>query len=220
MTPVDSMISSPDVNKLLRKYLSPIVRESGFTKVSARKSWGWHGHCIWVLQIRAVGNYFSEVTGWPPMSVCVWTGTYYDFIPFTGHTPPKVDANGLLIPDEAYCHVRSHLSCTLDQGFYTKSLSNPAERERKDIWWFERDGSNMIETVENISLSFIDEGRHWFERCNDLQLTFADIESERDCYVKYYRAKYFAKHLGLNEKYRTYSELADKAEARISAMGI
>jgi hypothetical protein len=29
------MISSPDIDKFLRKYLSPILRENGFTKVSA-----------------------------------------------------------------------------------------------------------------------------------------------------------------------------------------
>jgi len=154
------------------------------------------------------------------MSVCVWTGTYYDFVPFTGHTPAKVDGNGRLIPDEVYCHVRSHLSCTLDQESHTKSLSNPAERERKDIWWFERDGSNMTEAVENICLCFTDEGKRWFERYNDLQRTFADIESEPDCYVKYYRAKYFAKHLGLGEKYRMYADLEDKERARIDGLGI
>jgi hypothetical protein len=214
------MISSPDINKLLRKCLSPILRESGFTKITARNSWGWHGHCIWVLQIRAVGNYFSEVTGWPPMSVCVWTGVYYDFVPFPGHTPPKADDKGRLIPDEAYCHVRSHLSCTLNQESHTKSLSNPAERGRRDIWWFERDGSNVVEAVENIALCFSDEGTQWFKRYNDLPHAFADIESERNCYVKYYRAKYFAKHLGIDEKYRMYAELADKEQARISSLGI
>ena len=153
------MISSPDIDKILRAHLSPILRESGFSKVSARKSWGWHGHCVWVLNIRAVGSYFSDVTGWPPMSVCVWTGIYYDFIPFEGHTPPKVDEKGRLIPNEVDCHMRSHLSRTLDQSVYTKRLSNPAEREREDIWWLEPDGSNMVEAVENIALCFVDEGK-------------------------------------------------------------
>jgi hypothetical protein len=97
------MISSPDIDKLLRKYLSPILRENGFAKVTARKAWGWQDHCVSVFQIRAVGSYFSDVTGWPPMSVCAWTGVYYDFIPFEGHTPPRRDEKGRLVPDEAYC---------------------------------------------------------------------------------------------------------------------
>jgi hypothetical protein len=211
------VISSPDIDKLLRRRLSPILREDGFAKVSARKSWGWHGHCVWVLQIRAVGNYFSQVTGWPPMSVCVWTGVYYDFVPFTGHTPPKADNKGRLIPDEAYCHMRSHLSCTLDQQVYTKALKLPAERSRKDIWWFEPDGSNMAAAVEDIARCFVSEGEQWFLRYTDLPATFAYMESERDCYVKYYKAKYFAKHLGLDERYRMYADLAEKEKARIAA---
>jgi hypothetical protein len=211
------LISSPDIDKVLRRRLSPILREHGFTKVSARKSWGWHTHSVWVLQIRAVGNYFSQVTGWPPMSVCVWTGVYYDFIPFTGHTPPKIDSKGRLIPDELYCHMRSHLSCTLDQRVYTKELTLPAERSRNDIWWFETDGSNMTAAVENIAQCFVGEGEQWFPRHTDLPATFASIERERDCYVKYYRAKYFARHLGLDEQYRLYADLAEKEGARIAA---
>ena len=211
------MISSPDMNKLLRRHLSPILRDSGFTKVSARKSWGWHGHCTWVLQIRAVGNYFSQVTGWPPMSVCVWTGIYYDFVPFRGHTPPKTDNKGRLIPDEVYCHMRSHLSCTLDQKVYTKALSNLPERSRKDIWWFESDGSNMTEAVKNIVQCFVSEGEQWFRRYTDLPATLAYIESERDCLIKYYNAKYFAKHLGLADRYRHYADLVEKEEARIAS---
>ena len=78
----------------------------------------------------------------------------------------------------------------------------------------------MIEAVENIALCFADEGKQWFQRYNDLLLAFADIESEHNCYVKYYRAKYFAKHLGIDEKYRMYAELADKEQARISNLGI
>ena len=213
------MISSPNIDKVLRRYLSPILRESGFSKVNARKSWGWHGHCVWVLNVRAVGSYFSDVTGWPSMSVGVWTGVFYDFIPFEGQSI-KVDDRGRLIPEEWYCHMRSHLSCTLDQSAYTKHLSNPAERKRKDIWWLERDGSNMIEAIENIALSFVDEGKPWFEKHTDLQDTFAGIEGEHDCYNKYYRAKYFAEQLGLDEKYMMYAELADKEKDRIEAIGI
>jgi len=209
------MISSPDIDKLLRKYLSPILRENGFAKVTARKAWGWQDHWFSVLQIRAVGKYFSDVTGWPPMSVCAWTGVYYDFIPFEGHTPPRRDEKGRLVPDEAYCHMRSHLSRCLDQSRFTDQLSNPAERARKDIWWFERDGSNIEETVEDIALRFVSEGKPWFERYTDLSKTLADIEAERDCYKKFYKAEHFAKQLGLEAKHKMYAERRVQEKARI-----
>jgi len=87
-----------------------------------------------------------------------------------------------------------------------------------DIWWFERDGSNMTEAVENIALCYVDEGMPWFKRSTDLDQTFADIEAERDCYDKYYRASFFAKELGFEDKYRNYAGLRDREKARIDAM--
>ena len=207
------MISSPDINKLLRRYLSPILREHGFSKVSARKSWGWKGKCVLVLEIRAVGNYFSQVTGWPPMSVGVWTGVYYDFIPFDEHAPPKIDEHGRLVPSLTHCHRDLELTCSLDQGRFTDRLFNPAERSRTDIWWFEPDGSNMVEAVENIALCFVDQGISWFQRYTDLESALADIELEPDGYSKYYKASYLARELGFEAKHKLYAERRDTLEA-------
>jgi hypothetical protein len=211
------MITSSHINKLLRRYLGPILRESGFSKVEARKAWGWNDRSISVLEIRAVGSYFSVVTDWPPMSVNVWMGVYYPFIPFDGNQPLPLDDKGRLLPREYHCHTRSHLACTLDQTRFTYQLPNLPERGRTDIWWFERDGSNMTEAVENIALSFVDEGKPWFARYTDLEKTFAEIEAGHDCFVKFHKAACFAKELGLEEKYRQYASLRDQEKARIDA---
>ena len=212
------MITSSDTNKLLRKYLSPILRENGFSKVSARKSWGWKDSSVLVLQVRSVGSHFSAVTGWPPMSIFVWIGMYYNFIPCNGHPPPSLDEKGRLIPDASQCHMQADLSCSLDQSQFTDKLSNPADRTRTDIWWVERDGSNMIEAVENIALSFIDQGIPWFRRYADLEAAFADVELERDCYVKYHRASYLAKELGFEAKHKMYAALRDAENERREKM--
>lgn len=209
------MISSADVNKYLRKYLSPVLRENGFSVVQARKAWGWHGHCVWVFNVRAVGSYFSDVTGWPPMSVNVWLGVYYDFIPFRGHTPPKRDEKERLRPDEAVCHKRSHLTSTLDQERYKSQLSNPGERARNDLWWIELDGSNKLEVVENIALSFIDQGIHWFNCYDDLDNTFKELENSDACYDTFYKAMHFAKQLEYSDKYKMYAELLEREGRRI-----
>lgn len=209
------MISSPDIDKLLRRYLSPLLRESGFEKVSARASWRWADHCVSLLRIRAVGNYFSQVTGWPPGSLSVWTGVYYDFIPFEGHTPPKLDEKGRLVPDDEHCHIRGPLPPSLDQSHFTEHLYNPADRVRKDIWWVERDGSNVEDAVEDIALQLVAEGKPWFERYNDLSRAFADVEAGRDCYNKFYKAEYLAKQLGLEAKHKMYAEKRVRERARI-----
>ena len=111
--------------------------------------------------------------------------------------------------------MRSHLSRSLDQSRFSDQLSNPAERVRKDIWWFERDGSNIEETVEDIALRFVDEGKPWFERYTDLSTAFADIEAGHDCYNKFYKAEYFAKQLGFEAKHKEYAAKRLHEQARI-----
>lgn len=208
------MISSPEINKVLRKHLSPTLRENGFSSVSARKAWRWHNHCIWVFNIRAVGSYFSDVTDWPPMSVCAWLGIYYDFI-HDSQVILKTDKKERLIPEEYQCHFRSHLIRTLDQSRFTNRLRNPAERNRKDIWWIERNGSNVQEVVENINLAFLEQGKTWFEKFTDLESVFKEIESERNGYNKFFKAKFFAKHLRNKDKTKLYEELYQKEKQRL-----
>ena len=75
------MVGSPEINKVIRQHISPVLKHHGFTLLQTRHNWGWHGPCTWVLDVRAVGNNFAAVTGWPPMSVGVWLGVFYDFVP-------------------------------------------------------------------------------------------------------------------------------------------
>ena len=70
------MIGSPEINKVIRKSLSPILKENDFNKVNTKNNWRWIDQCIWLLKISTVGNYFSDVSGWPPISIYVDFGIY------------------------------------------------------------------------------------------------------------------------------------------------
>src|SRR5437773_1647127 len=124
------MIGSPEVNKVIRRVLSPVLRQHQFSKVEVRNNWSWHGPCTWVFNTRAVGGYFSAVTGWPPMSVGVWLGVFYDFIPEEVPGTVRHSADGMPLPREYECHLRSALNCSLDQSGFTQQLSVSAERNR------------------------------------------------------------------------------------------
>jgi hypothetical protein len=156
------MIGSPEINKVLRRELSPTLRSNGFHSVTARKAWAWYEKAIWVFEIRAVGSHFSSVTGWPPMSVGVWLGVFH--LDQTCASEIKKDAKGRLIPAEFLCHLRSELTCTIDQSRLTRHLSNPAERKRDDIWWIEPDGSNTEEVVANIRQQLLEQGLSWYRQ--------------------------------------------------------
>jgi len=208
------MIGSPEINKVIRKSLSPILKENGFNKVNTRNNWRWIDQCIWVLKISAVGNYFSKVTGWPPMSIHVELGIYYVFIPNIEEI--KKGTNGELLPKEYQCHLREELNCNLDQSNYTRHLDNPADRTRNDIWWVEPDGSNVDEVIKDIGKSFVEKGLNWYINNTDLETAFINIENQlNDGYDKYYKAKYFAEFLKHEEKLNMYNYLFEQEKKRI-----
>ena len=151
------------------------------------------------------------------MSAFVEIGVFYDFIPLRGYAPSKIEKG--FVPEIEDCHIRSELLCTLDQSTLKKVLFNPANRKRKDIWWIEKDGSNVEEVVNNIKDAFLKQGVSWFKKFNDLRLALREIEKERDCYNKFYRAVYFAKQLRnkpkLNKYKRLFNEESDKLSKEI-----
>jgi len=214
------MIGSPEINKVVRHVLSPVLRQHGFTRVQTRKNWGWHGPCTWVLEICAVGSYFGYVTGWPPMSVAVWLGVFYDFIPAEFSGTVKVDSDGKPLPREYQCHMRSHLACTLDQSRYKLRLDNPAERARNDLWWIEPDGSNVEGVIQAIMEQYLVAGLPWFERQADLPAIYTEIQQEPESVWKFWRAAAFASQLQLEAEYRKYRELMIQEAQRIGRTGL
>ena len=157
------MIGSNEINKSLRKIFSPVLRKNGFSKVRTRNNWGYHGTDIWVLNIRAVGNYFSQVTGWPPMSLTVWLGIFDTNDIGWREKNLKIDKDGLLLPQEYLCHKRSHLEISYDQSLYQNRLSSDPEKNRSDIWWIEPDGSNIEIAIDNVKKSFLKQGIIWLK---------------------------------------------------------
>ena len=129
------MISSPEINKVIRQRFSPILRQNCFTQVKTRLNWGWDGPCTMVLIVRAVGGYFSDVTGWPSMSLNVQLGVWYDFIPSDYSHGVKTISNWRPLPQDHECQERSHLNIGLDQRLHTQWLINPAEQVCTDLWW-------------------------------------------------------------------------------------
>jgi len=208
------MIGSPEINKVIRKFLSPVLKGNGFEKVNTRHNWGWKDHCIWVLDITAVGKYFSDVTGWSPMSVYVELGIYYDFVsPKDGEI--KIGTKGELLPKSHQCQLQRQLYCSLDQSKYTKDIDNPAEKERNDIWWIQPDGSNIEEVISDIKQDFITNGLKWLKKNTDLETAFIEIEKKNNSFNKFYKAKYFAEHLNDNAKLNEYNLLLEQEQKRI-----
>lgn len=205
--------SSPLINKAFRKYVSPVLLGFDFNKVDGRNGWAWKEYATLVFHIGAVGSHFSDVTGWPPSSVCVWLGVNYSFIPSLGIT--KLDHAGRILPREYECHMRSHLERMINQDYLVKPLINRVERKRLDIWWVNPDGSNSMEVAMDIAKSFETRGIKWYNKCIDLESALQLVEKEHDCFIKYVRAAYIAKQVGNTSKYEKYRKLAEDEGKRI-----
>lgn len=201
------------LNKPLRKLVAPILREAGFQQVDARNGWSWRNDLIWVFNIRAVGNYFSGVTGWPPGSVCAWLGVFLTFAPRPNGM--KIDDQERLLPTEHLCHMRTHLVSGVDQSSRIRLLGNPAERERRDIWWVQPDGENVDEVASDVARSLQNAGLPWYARVSNLESALRLVEGERDCFVKFVKVALLARRLGDDERWRKYDALAEAAARRI-----
>ena len=182
-------IGSPEINKVIRKYMSPALREQGFQKVNTRHNWKFNEHCVWVIDVTAVGSYFSDVTGWPSMSVDVECGIYYPILNDEDFDV-KIGKNGESLPRAHHCYLRLSLERTLDQSTYTQTLQNQAERNRKDLWWIEPDGSNVDEVVMNIRDVILNQAIPWFENYMDRSLVLESFKQS-------YNSSFFEK---LNKK--------------------
>jgi hypothetical protein len=201
------------INFSLRRHVTPVLRDAGFQKVDARNGWRPHDKVVWVFNIRAVGNYFSKVTGWPPGSVNVWLGCYYTFMPQS----PKIkrDKLGRLQPAEYECQMRSHLECGRDQAQMVQSLRNPAERRRKDIWWVEPDGKDADEVAKDIGISLSKDGLPWYSLNSNLETALEKFEKRNDCFVKFAKAAFLARELGYTERWQKFDSLAEAEAKRI-----
>lgn len=198
------------LNKPLRALVAPILRDAGFQHIDARNGWSWRDDLIWVFNARAVGGYFSDVTGWPPGSVCVWLGVFFTFAPRPSGM--KTDDQGRLRPAEHICHMRTHLTTGIDQA-NRFGLPNRADRERTDIWWVQPDGENCDQVAGDIAKSLRDDGLPWYARVSDLKNSLRLVEDEHDCFVKFAKLALLARRVGDDERWRKYDALAE-AEAR------
>lgn len=203
------MITSAQIDKSLRKSVGSFLRQEGFNVVQARTAWGWHQNCIWVLKIRAVGSYFSSVTGWPSMSINVDVGIYYDFIPGVGKGI-EIDRQGRMRPEEYRCHLRLQLERTLQQSQYVSILRSRVERERRDIWWINPDGANLFDVLDDIVKTIENQGLPWLRRFSDLWEAYAEIKNMRDSRYKFSVAIPFAQFLKLDEDVNVFNQKMER----------
>ena len=157
------MIEMKDVNREIRIIVNPFLKEIGFSLHHGKNYWAFPEGEVRMACIRAVGAYFSAVTGWPSMSLVVELGVYYPHRhEGASQSHIKRDEEGRLLPKDWQCDRKYTLTAGINQDFYKKNLSNPAERKRIDIWWIDPDGSNLEESIQDMKNSLGLRALEWF----------------------------------------------------------
>lgn len=173
-------ISSTLVAKELKQVLFPALKEHGFTKFKGRTAFQYLDRVVIGFTTNAVGSYFSQVTGYTPMSFDATIWTHYDDIPAMEDVPR--DKDGALLPKAM------HRSYVLPVQMRTQArvgVKSDAEKEREDIWWVAPDGSNLSDLVEDLVGVYRDQGVRWRNTYSNLALALEEVDHERDCFDKF-----------------------------------
>lgn len=177
----ESIISN--IDKMIRRILFPSLKLNGFNKTKGRTAWGWHDECIWVFNIKSVGNFHSIITNWPSASLTVNLGIYFTYLPHISEA--KKDERGLFLPKEFECNRRAQLTCSYNQLKYTEYVEcNSSEKKRRDIWWVQPDGSNIYEVIHDINKQYLEHAVDWFCEKSDKELTLQEARDLNDFIIE------------------------------------
>ena len=194
-------MNSKEVNKIIRNKLSDFFKLSDFEKISERRYLRKNKDYFYCIEIKSVGKYFSEVTGWPPQSLCSRGGLFCRFIkPREGELKNDVPINGIY-------HFAITNLCNLNQEKYKINLLNSAEKNRNDLWWVD-DSTDVNEIIDDLKNSINKYSFDFFGKFNIMQDIISEIEKMSESYNKYWNAYYTYK--ALNEE-----KIAEDFKARL-----
>ncbi|MGN6671254.1 MAG: DUF4304 domain-containing protein [Candidatus Nucleicultricaceae bacterium] len=147
-------MNSVMVNKAIRKYVWPLLRENNFTESTTRTFWRFKENRIEVINFQSFNSYLAEGLKCTTFSFAINLGIYLPYIP---SYPTMKNKDGKILPKEFECHLRKCLIKSLEQQ----------ELERKDIWYINSDGMNLSKVMEDAHKMISENGFKWFSEFQD-----------------------------------------------------
>lgn len=126
-----------------------------------------------------------------------------------------LDERGRPKPEEYECQLRESLGRTIEQPEFTRRFEFRGDRNRRDLWGVDQDGSNIEEVAQDICLVVRDRIPPLISRWGDLEQVFLETVASRDCFYKFVFAAHLAKRLGRIEQQRHFKERIESEGARI-----
>ena len=159
-------MDSRDVNKRIRAVVWPALKERGFEKRSTRTAWRQRAQCVDVINFQSFNSYTASGLGCTTFSFGVNLGIYFPCIADRAwsKTPSRE------WPQEFECHLRKTLIKRLPQPTFP----------RLDIWFVDREGSNLEDVIDDALHVIESSGMDWFARFASLEAALEAFRSMPD----------------------------------------
>ncbi len=147
--------------KEIKHEIWPLLRREGFTEFSPKTAWRYTPDQIHVVNYQSFNSYLAEGIGCTTFSFALNLGIFFRAIPF--EYPVKKGPDPSVKPQEYHCHFRHRLLKNIEQPILP----------RRDTWYVERDGSNLLQCLDDSRTAIVREGLPWFDRFQSLESVLA-----------------------------------------------
>ena len=217
-------MDSKIVNRIIKKEITPFLMENQYLKISERKYLKTTDFYYFGIEIKSVGYYFSEVTGWPPQSIVSSGGIMCRLIEseFFNNSEfiKTLYKNSDFFPIAHGKHqVIIENACTLNQEKNTKNLKYKAEQDRKDLWWID-DNSKVEIIINDIKESIKNNSMNQFNNFNIGEDLIAELKKLKDSYYKYHELYSIYKSLKMKNEVEEYKNKLIEEGKRIGKKSI
>jgi hypothetical protein len=154
-------MDSKVVAKEIKHEIWPLLRREGFTEFSPKTAWRYTPDQIHVVNYQSFSSYLAEGVGCTTFSFALNLGIFFRAIPF--EYPVKKGPDPSVKPQEYHCHFRHRLLKNIEQPILL----------RRDTWYVEPDGSNLLQCLDDSRTAIEREGLPWFDRFKSLESVLA-----------------------------------------------
>jgi hypothetical protein len=202
------------VAREIKNQIWPLLRREGFTDFSSKTAWRFIPEQIHVVNFQSFNSYLAQGLGCTTFSFALNLGIFFRAIPFD--YPIRKGPDPSVKPQEYHCHFRHRLLKGIEQWVLP----------RRDTWYVEPDGSNLLEALSDARTKIEEEGLPWFGRFESMEQVFRllmeqdqlpEVYATRSSPARKWMIGHVAKSLG---KAEIAGPMITEAEAELEAIRV
>ena len=161
-------MDSKIVAREIKNEIWPPLRAHGFSQFSSKTAWRHLAEQIHVVNFQSFNSYLAAGVGCTTFSFALNLGIYFRAIPVMN--PVEKGPDPSVKPQEYHCHFRHRLLKGIEQSVLP----------RRDTWYVEPHGGNLLETITDARLKIQQEGLPWFDEFQSLEEVLRLLLKEED----------------------------------------